>query len=178
MKARLWFVHRGIEKHAEQRSLDDALAITERISGDTAIGHSLAYAMAVEEALGITVSDDAALIRAQLLECERIYNHVADLGAILNDVAFSIIAAHTAQLRERLLRHHEEVTGHRLLRGAIAIGGARLLRPIDVELVGDVVREALELAHMAMSHSVVADRLHGTAVLRSDQVRHLSLIHI
>ncbi|HEY5482400.1 MAG TPA: nickel-dependent hydrogenase large subunit [Propionibacteriaceae bacterium] len=176
MKARLWFVHRGIEKHAEQRSLDDVLAITERISGDTAVGHSLAYVMAVEEALGVTVSDDAALIRAQLLECERIYNHVADLGAILNDVAFSIIAAHTARLRERLLRHHEEVTGHRLLRGAIAIGGARLLRPIDVELVGDVVREAIELAQMATAHSVVADRLHGTAVLRGDQVRHMDVL--
>jgi len=176
MKARLWFVHRGIEKHAEQRSLDDALAITERISGDTAIGHSLAYAMAVEEALGVTVSDDATLIRAQLLECERIYNHVADVGAIINDAAFSIIAAHTGRLREQLLRHHEEVTGHRLLRGAVAVGGARLRRPIDVELVSGVAREALDLAHMAMSHSVVADRLHGTAVLRGNQVRHMGVL--
>ena len=176
MKARLWFVHRGIEKHAEGRSLEEVLAITERISGDTAVGHSLAYAMAVEDALGITVSDDALLVRAQLLECERIYNHVADLGAIINDVAFSIVSAHTAQLREQLLRHNEQVTGHRLLRGAITVGGARLVRPVDVGLVAGVVREAVELSQLALGHSVVADRLHGTAVLSADKVRHMNVL--
>ena len=176
MKVRLWFVHRGVEKHAEGRSLDDVLALTERISGDTAVGHSLAYVMAVEDALGITVSEDARLVRAQLLECERIYNHVADLGGIINDVAFSIIAAHTARLRETLLRHNEQITGHRLLRGAITIGGAQLLRPVDVDLVAGVVREAVELAHLALGHSVVADRLHGTAVLSGDKVTHMNAL--
>jgi Ni,Fe-hydrogenase III large subunit/Ni,Fe-hydrogenase III component G len=176
MKARLWFVHRGLEKHAEGRPLEDVLALTERISGDTAVGHSLAYAMAVEEALDITVSDDAKLVRAQLLESERIYNHVADLGGIINDAAFSIVAAHTGRLREQLLRHNEQVTGHRLLRGAIAVGGAQLRRPIDVDLVAGVVREAVDLAHLAMGHSVVADRLHGTAVLRADQVEHMGVL--
>lgn len=176
MKARLWFVHRGIEKHAEGRSLSDVLAITERISGDTAVGHSLAYAMAVEEALGITVSEDATLVRAQLLECERIYNHVADLGAIINDVGFSIVAAHTARLREDLLRHNERLTGHRLLRGAITVGGARILRPVDVDLVAGVVREAVELSQLAMSHSVVTDRLRGTAVLSAEKVRHMNVL--
>ena len=176
MKARLWFVHRGVEKHAEGRSLVDVLALTERISGDTAVGHSLAYAMAVEEALGITVSDDARLVRAQFLECERIYNHVADLGGIVNDAAFSIVAAHTGRLREQLLRHNEDLTGHRLLRGAIAIGGAQLRRPVDVGLIDGVVREAVELAHTAMGHSVVEDRMRTTAVLRGDQVRHMGVL--
>jgi Ni,Fe-hydrogenase III large subunit len=132
--------------------------------------------MAVEEALDITVSDDAKLVRAQLLESERIYNHVADLGGIINDAAFSIVAAHTGRLREQLLRHNEQVTGHRLLRGAIAVGGAQLRRPIDVDLVAGVVREAVDLAHLAMGHSVVADRLHGTAVLRADQVEHMGVL--
>ena len=176
MKARLWFVHRGVEKHAEGRSLDDVLALSERISGDTAVGHSLAYAMAVEDALGVPVSEDAKHVRAQLLECERIYNHVSDLGAIVNDAAFSIVASHTGRLRETLLRHHEQVTGHRLLRGAITIGGARLRRPVDVELVRSVVREAVDLAQLAMSHSVVADRLRGTAVLSRDKVKHMNVL--
>ncbi|MHB1008597.1 MAG: hydrogenase large subunit [Propionibacteriaceae bacterium] len=176
MKARLWFLHRGIEKHAEGRPLDEVLALTERISGDTAVGHSLAYAMAVEEALGVTVSEEARLVRAQLLECERVYNHVADIGAIVNDVGFSIVAAHTARLRERLLRHHEEVTGHRLLRGAVTLGGASLRRPVDPDLVGRAADEAVELAHLAMSHSVVADRLHRTAVLSADKVRHMDVL--
>lgn len=176
MKARLWFLHRGIEKHVEGRPVHEVLPLTERISGDTAVGHSLAYAMAVEEALDIDVPEAARLVRAQLLECERIYNHVADLGAIVNDVAFSIVAAHTGRLRETLLRHHALVTGHRLLRGAVQVGGAQLLSPVDVELVSRVAHEAVELAHLAMSHSVVADRLHGTAILKADQVRHMDAL--
>ncbi|HET7723972.1 MAG TPA: NADH-quinone oxidoreductase subunit C [Propionibacteriaceae bacterium] len=176
MKARLWFVHRGVEKHAEGRSLEEVLALTERISGDTAVGHSLAYAMAVEDALGVSVSEEARLVRAQLLECERVYNHVADIGAIVNDVGFSIVAAHTARLREQLLRHNELVTGHRLLRGAVAVGGARLRERVDTDLVTRVAEEAVALAELATGHSVVADRLHRTAVLSPDKVRHMDVL--
>jgi Ni,Fe-hydrogenase III large subunit/Ni,Fe-hydrogenase III component G len=176
MKARLWFMHRGVEKLAEQRTTDAVLPLTERISGDTAIGHSLAYAMAVEDALGIEVSEDARMVRALLLECERIYNHVADLGAMANDVAFGIVNAHTGQLREQLLRHNEALTGHRLLRGAIQIGGARLQRPADLVVIAQTVARARELAEVSLAHSVVANRLKDTAVLRSDQVRHMDVL--
>ncbi len=176
MKARLWFMHRGVEKLAEQRTADDVLPLTERISGDTAIGHSLAYAMAVEDALGIHVSQDARMVRALLLECERIYNHVADLGAMVNDVAFSIVNAHTGQLREQLLRHNEALTGHRLLRGAIHVGGAHLLHPVDLAVIERTVARARELAEVSLAHSVVANRLKDTAVLRPDQVRHMDVL--
>src|SRR5690606_35846684 len=53
MKARLWFVHRGIEKLFEGRRPEDGIELAERISGDTAVGHTLAYTLAVEQALGI-----------------------------------------------------------------------------------------------------------------------------
>ena len=54
------------------------------------------------------------------------YNHVNDLGAIANDVGYGIAHAHTQRLRETLLRHNKALTGHRLLRGGITIGGAHL----------------------------------------------------
>ena len=40
MKARLWFVHRGVEKLFEGRRPADGIELAERISGDTAVGHS------------------------------------------------------------------------------------------------------------------------------------------
>ena len=123
MKARLWFVHRGVEKHFEGRRPEDGIALAERISGDTAVGHALAYATAVEQARGIAVSERARVTRALLLELERIHNHVADLGAIVNDVGFGIVNVHAQRLRETLLRHHEHLTGHRLLRGGVTLAG-------------------------------------------------------
>ena len=48
MKARLWFVHKGIEKLFEGRD-PAGIELAERISGDTAVGHNLAYCLAVED---------------------------------------------------------------------------------------------------------------------------------
>jgi len=176
MKARLWFVHRGVERHLEGRAPRDALALTERISGDTAIGHSLAFAMAVEEALGLPVSPRDRVARALLLELERLHNHVADLGAIVNDVGFGLVNTHTQRLRERLLRHHETVTGHRLLRGGITLGGATLRGRPDQALVDETATEAQELVELSLDHPTVRDRLTGTAVLDTETARHLDTV--
>jgi Ni,Fe-hydrogenase III large subunit/Ni,Fe-hydrogenase III component G len=176
MKARLWFLHRGVERLFEGRAVQDGVELAERISGDTAIGHGVAFAAAVEDALGIPLDRPALLTRRVLLELERLHNHVSDLGAIANDVGFGIVNAHLQRLREKLLRHNRALTGHRLLRGAVTIGGARLLRPPDVELVIGVAREVAEIAELALEHSVVADRFGGTAVLSREQAEHLGVL--
>ena len=67
-------------------------------------------------------------LRAVLLELERLYNHVADIGALCNDVGFGLAQAWALDLREQLLRLNREVTGHRLLRGGVDIGGASVSR--------------------------------------------------
>ena len=176
MKARLWFVHRGVEKHFEGRSPAEGIPLAERISGDTAVGHALAYAMAVEQAAGIPVSERARTTRALLLELERIHNHVADLGAIVNDVGFGIVHAHAQRLRELLLRHHEHLTGHRLLRGGITVGGATLRADPDLELLDSVAAEVAELVDISLDHPTVRDRLTGTAVLDEDSARQLDVL--
>jgi len=176
MYQRLYFVHRGVEKLFEGRTVADGIRLAERISGDTAVGHSLAYAMAVEDALGIAVAERDRLVRALLLECERLYNHINDLGAIVNDAGFGIISQHTGRLRETLLRHNARLTGHRLLRGAIRIGGAELLALPDLELVASVAAEAAELAQISTDHPMVANRLNTTAVLRQEQARTIGVL--
>lgn len=176
MYQRLFFVHRGVEKLFQGRTVADGIALAERISGDTAVGHSLAYAMAVEDALGIVVPERDRLVRALLLECERLYNHVNDIGAIVNDTGLSIINQHAGRLRETLLRHNARLTGHRLLRGAIRIGGADLAAAPDLDLVASVAAEAAELASIATGHGMVDNRLNTTAVLPLDQARRLGVL--
>jgi Ni,Fe-hydrogenase III large subunit/Ni,Fe-hydrogenase III component G len=168
MKARLWFVHKGIEKLFEGRSVAAGIELAERISGDTAVGHSLAYCLAVEQALGCLVPESAKLVRAILLELERLYNHVTDLGAMGNDVAFGIVHAHTMRIREQLLRINARVTGHRLLRGGILPGAAEvhwLPAIADVVTIGNEIREIVAIM---MANATVVDRFAGTAVLGND----------
>ncbi len=176
MKARLWFVHRGVEKLFEGRAPQDGVELAERISGDTAIGHTLAYVTAVEQALGMPCPTPDAFLRSALLELERLHNHVADLGAIVNDVGYGIVHAHTQAQRERLLRHNKAVTGHRLLRGAIRPGGTVLRQLPDLELVADVAAQVEDIVELALGNHVVLDRLTGTSPLPADEARRIGVL--
>jgi Ni,Fe-hydrogenase III large subunit/Ni,Fe-hydrogenase III component G len=176
MKARLWFLHRGIEKLFEGRQPQDGIEVAERISGDTAVGHTLAYVMAVEAAAEIDVPEPQRRLRALLLELERLHNHVADLGALANDVGFGIANAHAARLRETLLRINKATTGHRLLRGAITVGGTQVLSLPDPNSLRRVAAQVDELVDLTLRHSVVADRFTGTAVLTAAQAAELGAL--
>ena len=178
MKARLWFVHRGVEQLFEGRPAADAVVLAERISGDTAAGHALAYCLAVEDALRVELPHDAQLLRALVVELERLTNHVADLGALCNDVGFGVAQARALTLRERLLRLAAEVTGHRLYRGAIRPGAVVLRRlPTESELT-EVAAGIDDLVQLATSNTVVMDRFTGTAVLSRDDAEAIGALGV
>lgn len=176
MEARQWYMHRGVEKLFEGRSPTAALKFAEAIAGDTTIGHSLAYIMAVEDALAIDVTEHDRLQRALLLELERLYNHVTDLGALANDTGYSIINAHALRLRETLLRINNQVTGHRLLRGALTLGGTHLDSLPDPTVIRDVATAVEELVALTLGQSIVRDRFTGTAHLPESQARTLGTL--
>lgn len=165
LKARLWYTHKGVEKLFEGQSPGAALPLAERVSGDTAVGHALAYCLAVEEAAGVAVSAQARVRRALLLELERLHNHVADLGALCNDVGHAILHDHAARVRERLLRLNAEITGHRLLRGGVQPGGAALRALPDPEVLHAVSADIHHITALALGHSTIRDRFTATAVL-------------
>ena len=176
LKARLWFVHKGIEKLAEGRSPTNALPLAERISGDTAVGHGLAFCLAVEDAHGWSVPAETRLLRAVLLELERLYNHITDIGALCNDVGFGIVHAHALRVREQLLRLNAQVTGHRLLRGAITPGGATVAHlPTPAQLAA-IAADIAEIVEIALANTIVHDRFAGTSVLSARQVRDIGAL--
>ena len=176
MKARLWFLHRGVERLFVGRAPAAGLELAERISGDTAVGHALAYTLAVEEALGLQVSERTQLTRALLLELERVYNHVGDLGAMANDVGFSFVHAHALRLREDLLRLNDRTTGHRLLRGGISIGGAHIHALPEPAPLASIAAEVDELVAITLGNSTVLDRFTGTAVLHRSSAAELGTV--
>ena len=176
LKARLWFVHRGIEKLAEGRLPDEVVPLVERISGDSAVGHTSAYCLAVEEALDWPVPARASVVRAVLLELERLYNHVTDIGALCNDAGQGLLNAHALRVRERLLRLNSRATGHRLLRGAVFPGGARLLDPPTADELCEIGADVAEIVSLALDHSVVHDRFAGTASLTAEQATDIGVV--
>ena len=178
MKARLWFVHKGIEQLLEGKDVASGLEIAERISGDTAVGHALAYCEAIEDAQHLRVPDSAQILRAVLLEVERLYNHIADIGALCNDVGFGLAQAWALDLRELLLQLNAEITGHRLLRGGVVPGGARVRRLPTADELAEVAQRFEELVELASSNTLVMERFTGTATLDEPHARNLGVVGI
>jgi Ni,Fe-hydrogenase III large subunit/Ni,Fe-hydrogenase III component G len=180
LETRLGFVHKGTEKLFETLPFARTWELAERISGDTSVGHALAYCRALEALAGCVVPPRAAAMRAVLLELERLYNHVGDVGMIVNDTGYAFGHAHCFRLREDLLRLNERLTDHRLLRGAVVPGGvagpaAAPLAPFgrDVErLVG----EFEEVARLSLDNMMVLERLQGTGRLTTTTAREMQVV--
>jgi Ni,Fe-hydrogenase III large subunit/Ni,Fe-hydrogenase III component G len=174
MKSRLYFTHKGTEKLFEGRTPDDGVELAERVSGDTSVGHALAYCQAVETLGGVAVPPRALYLRVLLLELERLYNHVGDFGMIANDTGFAAAHSHCFRIRERLLRLNKALAGHRLLRGILCPGGVRGDLPRGLDVVSEV-RSALadfdEIVEISLGNTLVADRLEGTGRLTPETAR-------
>jgi Ni,Fe-hydrogenase III large subunit/Ni,Fe-hydrogenase III component G len=176
LKARLWFVHKGIERLFQGRDVTAGVELAERISGDTAVGHTLAYCLAVEEACGCVVPRPAQNLRGVLLELERLYNHVADIGALCNDVGFGVVNAHALRIRERLLRLNSDTTGHRLLRGGVFPGGAAVRRLPLATTLEEIQADVHDIVDIALANSTVVDRFTGTAILSTEHASEIGVL--
>jgi len=170
LEVRHFWKHRGVEKLFEQMTLTDAVPLAERVSGDTTVGHSLAYCQAAETLLGIEVPPRARYLRCLFLELERLYNHLVDVGAICNDTAYVLAHAHCGWMKERIMQLNDRLAGSRFLRGVICIGGVRLdlseqqLEQVVAEL--DAIEpDFTELERILLANASLTDRLETTGIL-------------
>jgi Ni,Fe-hydrogenase III large subunit len=181
LETRLGFVHKGTEKLFESLPLARAPELAERISGDTSVGHALALCQALETLSGCHIPARAAWLRVLALELERLYNHVGDVGMIVNDTGYAFGHAHCFRLREQLLRLNARLTGHRLLRGAIVPGGvagtlatAALERP--ARELQRIASEFFQVARLALDNTMVLERLQGTGRLTPRTAREMQVV--
>jgi len=123
LEQRLGYVHKGVEALVAGKSPTDAARVVARISGDSTVAYSLAFARAVEAACGTKVPQRAILLRAIMAELERVAHHINDFGAICNDASVVAIHAHCTLLREKVLTTCADTFGHRLMMDRIIPGG-------------------------------------------------------
>lgn len=141
LEQRLGYTHKGIEGLMTGASLEHAVQLAGRVSGDSTVAYAYAFSKAAEAALELVVPDRAVWLRALLAELERLANHLGDIGAICNDASFALMHAHCSVLRERVLRASHSAFGHRLLRDIIVPGG--VTHDIDDEAT-EIIRATLD----------------------------------
>jgi len=125
----------------------------------------------------------AAVARTILLELERIYNHVADVGAIAMDVGFVIANSHAGRVREMVLQINEQLTGSRLLRAFVCVGGVRRdwnsAQSDALRVAVDTVEsEFQDLVKLIMSSDSTLDRLERTGILTLEKARALGIVGV
>ena len=181
LQMRLFYTHKGTEKRFESMPWRHGLFLAQSISGDTAVGHALAHAHAIERLAGVTVPPRGSALRIVLLELERLYNHTADIGAVATDVAFTVPASRAQAMRERLVRLQSHLFGSRLLRGTVAFGGvARDLTADGREALRTHLpvfeKEFGELITTLIDSGTFTDRVDGTGILSNQAARDLGIV--
>ncbi len=183
LQLRMFYTHKGTEKLFEGMPVERAVFLAESISGDSSFSHGTAFCQAVERAGAIELPLLAARMRTILLELERVYNHVADIGAIATDVGFGIANAHASRLREMIFGLNEVLTGNRLLRGMVRVGGVRRawnesqLSALRLTVHG-FESEFRHLVDLIVSSDSTRDRLERTGVLRLEKARDLGIVGV
>lgn len=183
LQLRLFYVHKGTEKLFERLPIPHGVRLAESISGDSSFAHATAFCHAIERAAGAQAPPRARVLRSVCLELERLYNHIADVGAICTDVAFVTANMHAMRLKEQILRVNEHLTGNRLLRGMASLGGVRFdwdadqLKALN-GLVSDLRPEFESLVRLVEGSSSTLDRLDTTGILKPQVARDLGVVGI
>jgi NADH-quinone oxidoreductase subunit D len=118
------YLHRGIEKLAEQRTYTGIIPLTDRLDYLSAMSNNLAHCQAVEKLAGIKVPERAEYLRVILAELQRIASHLVSIGAFLNDCgAFMTPILYMLREREKILDLFEMASGQRLTYNYVRPGG-------------------------------------------------------
>jgi Ni,Fe-hydrogenase III large subunit len=140
LDARLFYKHRGLERASERVPLDDGLRYVGRACAACSVSNAVAYAHACEQIRGVLTVPELARARTILLELERVWNHLNDIGAICAGVGLAAGTTYFGALTERARRLNARLTGHRFLAGSVQLGRSDLTIP-----AGEVAAVAAEL---------------------------------
>ncbi|MGP1677244.1 MAG: hydrogenase large subunit [Burkholderiales bacterium] len=132
LEEHLGYTHKGVDKRFHGMPLAEGAKLAGRVSGDSTVAYAWAYCMAAESIAGVTPPERARMLRALMLERERIANHLGDLGSLGNDGGLAFGLAQFMRLKEDVLRLNDKLFGHRYSMDRIVPGGVA----IDLERGG------------------------------------------
>jgi NADH-quinone oxidoreductase subunit D len=122
------YLHRGMEKMAENMIYNEFLPTTDRMDYIAAGSNNYGFALAVEKLIGLEVPRRAKVIRMMLLEINRLVSHLFWLATTALDIGAMTIFLYAFREREYLLDLIEDYCGARLTHSAVRIGGV----PLDI----------------------------------------------
>jgi len=123
------YLHRGMEKMAENMIYNEFLPTTDRTDYIAASSNNYAFALSVEKLIGVEIPRRAKIIRTMLLELNRIISHLFWLATHALDVGAMSVFLYCFREREFAMDLMEDYCGARLTHSSIRIGGVPLDLP-------------------------------------------------
>jgi len=184
LEGKLFFTHKGVEKLLEGKTVEAGLPFIERLSGDMAAAHALAFVQAFEKISACQIPARAQHLRTLICELERITMHIHDLANIGGmGTGYSFIAANGFRIKERMMRLSNIILGNRFWRGAIVPGGTSI--DIDKERLEKILsisklacQEMQKIVAQALASDGFLDRLQTTGVLPLEAAKALGALGI
>jgi NADH-quinone oxidoreductase subunit D len=117
------FLHRAIEKIAENRTYTQFIPFTDRIDYCASMPCNLAWVIAVEELAQIEIPPRAQYLRVIMTELNRIASHLVWFGTMSLDLGAFTPFLYAFREREQILDLFEMTCGQRLTYNYMRIGG-------------------------------------------------------
>ncbi len=117
------YLHRCFEKHCENVTYEQVIPFVDRCDYIASMNNNFGYAVAMEELMGIEVSEKVHYIRVIVAELNRIASHLLAIGTFGLDVGAFTPFLYCFRDRERILDLFELLCGARLLYNYIWVGG-------------------------------------------------------
>jgi len=176
---RIGYVHRGIERAAQERTWVKNIYLFERICGICSFHHSLSYTEGVEALAPFEVPTRAKYLRVVVAELERIHSHLLWLGLVGHWAGFDTLFMWIWKDREHILDLEEAITGNRVNKSYSTFGGVRKDLP---DGMADKIREELAYIEkrvdyykgLVQSEETITVRTKGVGRITQEKARKLS----
>ncbi len=167
------YLHRGIEKMAENRTYLQVVPLTDRLDYVGSMYANWAYCRAVERLAGIRVPERAEYLRVIVCELQRIASHMMGLGAAAADTGAFTMFVYAFDQRERVVELFEALCGARLTYNYVRPGGVSFDAPDgwteDVLAFTSALPDKLaEMDKLFFGNAITRARLKGIGVLSAE----------
>lgn len=165
------YLHRSIEKLAEERTYIQNIPFTDRMDYLSAMTGNLAYCLAAEKLAGVEVPERASYLRVIFSEFQRIANHHMAIGIFINDCGtWQTPIMHMFRDREKILDLFEMTCGARVTTNYIRIGGVAFdipeeFMPQASALVKELPDRIAEYEGLLLENEILQARARDTGVL-------------
>ncbi len=175
------YVHRGLEKLAEQKDFQQDVFLIERICGICSFMHAMNYCQGIEQLLGLAVPERAKYLRLIWAELHRMHSHLLFLALLADSFGFENLFMQTLRCREEILDLMEITAGNRIMLTTCCIGGVRKdITPDQLKRIGtglDRAQASLgELGGAFAKDYTIQRRLKGIGVLTREKAHELGAV--